>query len=164
MMSLTLRFSTAYWSTDIALISDNGDWLAMFLWTNNSPGLNPTTYSAGTRESEQPIQRYSGCCPSDNYSNKWGLVTVVYSAHMTLLSRIFKRLELSQSGSLKRGNYFVWIISLNLDFLLSFLWEYTWVVHVCVDKSTWMASLFSLPTFNWSVVIELVVFSDILHL
>jgi len=33
------------------------DWthLAMFLWTNNAPGLEPVTTEAGTLESEQPI-------------------------------------------------------------------------------------------------------------
>lgn len=88
-MSLTLRFYTAYWITAIALISDKGAWFATFLWTNNSPGLKPITYSAGTRESEQPIQRYSGCWPSDKCWKNWGLLTEVYLAHCILLSRIF---------------------------------------------------------------------------
>lgn len=53
-------------------MSDKGAWFATFLCTNNSPGLNPTTSSAGTRESEQPIHKYYGCCPSDKSWNKCG--------------------------------------------------------------------------------------------
>src|SRR5476651_565353 len=34
----------------------------MFLCTNTSPGGKPMIWLAGTRESEQPIHRYSGAC------------------------------------------------------------------------------------------------------
>ena len=36
--------------------------MATLRWTNSSPGLSPTISLAGTRLSEQPIQRYSGAC------------------------------------------------------------------------------------------------------
>ena len=38
--------------------------LATLRCTNTSPGARPTTWFAGTRLSEQPIQRYSGACRS----------------------------------------------------------------------------------------------------
>lgn len=39
-------------------------WLATLRWTKRSPTLAPITASAGTLESEHPIQRYLGFWPA----------------------------------------------------------------------------------------------------
>jgi len=41
-------------------MSEGGAWLAIFLWTNTSPGCNPIISLAGTLESAHPIHRYYG--------------------------------------------------------------------------------------------------------
>ncbi len=45
---------------------------ATLRWTNTSPGASPTIWFAGTRLSEQPIQRYSGDCRSASPVKKSG--------------------------------------------------------------------------------------------
>ncbi len=62
MMCLTLSRSTANWITDRQLRSECTTTFAMFLCTKTSPGGSPMIWLAGTRESEQPIHRYSGAC------------------------------------------------------------------------------------------------------
>lgn len=47
--------------------------------TNSSTGSRPTMSLAGTRESEQPIHRYSGACCWDSVSKKLGSVSVMRS-------------------------------------------------------------------------------------
>src|SRR5687768_10693734 len=61
-MCFTLRTSTAYCSTERQLRSVCTTTLATFRCTNISPGSRFTISLAGTRLSEQPIQRYSGAC------------------------------------------------------------------------------------------------------
>src|SRR6185436_10761837 len=62
MMWRTFRMSTANCITERQLRSVCTTRLAMLRWTNSSPGSRPTIWLAGTRLSEQPIQRYSGNC------------------------------------------------------------------------------------------------------
>src|SRR6476660_1504375 len=62
MMWRTLRMSTANCITERQLRSVCTTRLAMLRWTKSSPGSRPTIWLAGTRLSEQPIQRYSGNC------------------------------------------------------------------------------------------------------
>jgi hypothetical protein len=42
MTSVTFKTYTEYWMTAKKLISDNGAWLAIFLWVKSSPGFKPT--------------------------------------------------------------------------------------------------------------------------
>src|SRR5262245_18680968 len=65
--------------------------LAIFRWTNNSPGSNPTISLAGTLLSEQPIQRYSGACCATSLEKNSGLVARISDAHFLLFSMRFGR-------------------------------------------------------------------------
>src|SRR4051812_1784393 len=94
MMCRTFRMSTANCMTDKQFRSVCTTRLATFRWTNNSPGARPTIWFAGTRLSEQPIQRYFGACcwassrknsgftcrmPSDQarlFSKRWSIVSM----------------------------------------------------------------------------------------
>src|SRR5882672_1221000 len=62
----TLMTSTANCATDRQLRSVWTTTLAMLRWTKISPGSRPTIWFAGTRLSEQPIQRYRGACCDDS--------------------------------------------------------------------------------------------------
>src|SRR6056297_3501633 len=62
MISRTARASTANSSAERRFMSDECTTLATLRWTKTSPGSRPATTFAGTRLSEHPIQRNSGCC------------------------------------------------------------------------------------------------------
>eukprot|EP00952_Eustigmatos_sp_NYUAD-ZCMA_P003999 17514-Eustigmatos_ZCMA.PRE.1 len=73
--------STANWSTDRQFRSECTTTLAMLRWTNTSPGGNPMIWLAGTRESEQPIHRYSGFCWLARLEKKAGSSALTRSTH-----------------------------------------------------------------------------------
>ena len=73
---MTLKQFRSVWTTT----------LATFLWTKIWPGISPTIWLAGTRLSEQPIQRYSGFCCSASVSKKPGSEAVVAAAHSLFLA------------------------------------------------------------------------------
>src|SRR5690606_6113981 len=83
-MCLTLSWSTAYWMTLRQFRSVCTTTLAMLRWTNTSPGAMPMIWLAGTRESEQPIHRYSGCCCRDNWLKNSGSSCSMRSAQSLL--------------------------------------------------------------------------------
>src|SRR5690606_24336589 len=82
----TLRMSTANCRTDRQLRSPCDITLAMLRWTNTSPGAKPVTWLAGTRESEQPIQKYLGACCSDSCLKNSGSSARILSDQARLLS------------------------------------------------------------------------------
>src|SRR5690606_16477564 len=86
-MSSTLSTSIAYWITDRQLRSVCTTTLAMLRWTKTSPGFMSMIWLAGTRESEQPIHRYLGCCSPDRRLKKPGSSARARSAQMRLRSR-----------------------------------------------------------------------------
>src|SRR5688572_18377407 len=85
-MRLTLSTSTANWITDRQLRSVCTTTLAMLRWTNTSPGAMSMIWLAGTRESEQPIHRYSGACCCERRSKKPGSSALTRSDHSLLRS------------------------------------------------------------------------------
>src|SRR4051812_38568862 len=92
MMCRTLRMSTANWITDRQLRSVCTTTLAMLRWTNTSPGARPVIWFAGTRESEQPIQRYCGDCWRARREKYSGSAAVAARAQVRLFSRSWSRL------------------------------------------------------------------------
>src|SRR6478672_5006440 len=60
---------------------------ATFRWTNNSPGSTPTIWFAGTRLSEQPIQRYCGACCCASSRKNSGVTCRMASDHFRLFSK-----------------------------------------------------------------------------
>ena len=72
MTCFTSSTSTAYCSTERQLRSVCTTTFATLRCTNTSPGARPTIWFAGTRLSEQPIQRYSGACRSARSAKNGG--------------------------------------------------------------------------------------------
>src|SRR5258707_11956130 len=68
----TFSTSTANWIAVRQLRSACTTTLATLRWTNISPGRSPTIWFAGTRLSEQPIQRDSGACWCDRRAKNSG--------------------------------------------------------------------------------------------
>src|SRR6478735_9388802 len=89
MMCFTFSTSTAYCNTDRQLQSVCTTTLATLRCTKISPGIKPTISLAGTRESEQPIHKYSGDCCSDNFWKKSGWIFLIDSAQLRLFSNRF---------------------------------------------------------------------------
>src|SRR5688572_8488152 len=87
MMCFTWRTSVANWMTDRQLRSVWTTRFETFRWTKSCPGMSPTIWLAGTRLSEQPIQRYSGACCRDRLWKKPGSRRVISAAHSRLLAR-----------------------------------------------------------------------------
>ncbi len=87
MMCRTFSRSTANWITDRQLRSVCTTTLAIFLWTNTSPGGRPMIWFAGTRESEQPIHRYSGACWSARREKYSGSAASLRATHASLLAK-----------------------------------------------------------------------------
>src|SRR5688572_4280372 len=85
-MRLTLSTSTANWITDRQLRSVWTTTLAMLRWTNTSPGAMSMIWLAGTRESEQPIHRYSGACCLDSLPKNSGSSRLIRSDHSRFFS------------------------------------------------------------------------------
>src|SRR5690606_34392703 len=85
-MCLTFSTSTANWITDRQFRSVCTTTLAMLRWTKTSPGATSMIWLAGTRESEQPIHRYSGACRRESRSKKPGSSALTRSDHLRLLS------------------------------------------------------------------------------
>src|SRR5262249_25545370 len=79
--------STANWITDRQLRSVCTTTLPMLRWTNISPGIRPTISLAGTRLSEQPIQRYSGACWRDSSSKNPGCELAMRAAQARFLRK-----------------------------------------------------------------------------
>src|SRR5690606_1832973 len=71
-MCLTCSTSTAYCTPDRQLRSVCTTTLATLRWTNTSPGAMSMIWLAGTRESEQPIHRYSGACCCESWAKNSG--------------------------------------------------------------------------------------------
>src|SRR5271163_2112977 len=86
MMCLTFSRSTANWITDRQFRSVCTTTFAMFLCTNTSPGGRPMIWLAGTRESEQPIHRYSGVCWCASREKYSGSSDSLRATHCSLLS------------------------------------------------------------------------------
>src|SRR5688572_5030671 len=93
MMWPTPSTSTAYCTTDRQLRSVWTTTLATLRCTNSSPGARPTISFAGTRLSEQPIQRYRGVCWRDSSRKKSGCLEVMSFAQARFCSK--------RSGSLR---------------------------------------------------------------
>jgi hypothetical protein len=81
MMCFTFKTWTANSITDRQFMSVCTTRFATLRWTNTSPGGSDTISLAGTRLSEQPIQRYSGFCCSASRSKKCGSSAVTDAAH-----------------------------------------------------------------------------------
>src|SRR5688500_11781802 len=86
MTCLTFSTSTANWIADRQFRSVCTTTFAMLRWTNTSPGAMSMIWLAGTRESEQPIQRYSGARCFDRRSKKPGSSAWMRAAHSRLRS------------------------------------------------------------------------------
>src|SRR3954451_9126158 len=78
--------SIANCSTERQLRSVCTTTLAMLRWTKSSPGASPTISFAGTRLSEQPIQRYSGFCCSCRRAKNRGSCSSMCAAQAALLA------------------------------------------------------------------------------
>jgi hypothetical protein len=87
MMCFTRRMSTANWITDRQFRSLCTTTFAMFRCTNTSPGGRPMIWLAGTRESEQPIHRYSGACWSASRVKNSGSSASWRLTHASLLAK-----------------------------------------------------------------------------
>src|SRR5690606_30186963 len=90
-MCLPFSTSTANWITDRQFRSVCTTTLAMLRWTKTSPGATSMIWLAGTRESEQPIHRYSGDCSRESRSKKPGSSALTRSDHLRLLSSSSER-------------------------------------------------------------------------
>src|SRR5215470_6154412 len=82
----TFNTSMAYCNTDRQFRSEWTTMLATLRWTNSSPGASPTISFAGTRLSEQPIQRYRGDCCATSERKNCGSRAVTCCAQRRLLS------------------------------------------------------------------------------
>src|SRR5690606_17880225 len=87
MICFTLSTETAYCITDRQFMSVCTTRLDTLRWTNSSPGKRPTISLAGTRLSEQPIQRYLGDCCLESFSKKLASVLRISLAQRRLLSK-----------------------------------------------------------------------------
>src|ERR1700687_5509992 len=111
MMCSTLRMSTAYWMTERQLRSVWTTRFATFRCTKSSPGGSPTISLAGTRLSEQPIQRYLGDCCSESLRKKAASCRVIRFDQ----ARLFSKRWVNFTGlALMRGHYNVYP---NADFV-----------------------------------------------
>src|SRR5262245_46949768 len=95
MMWPTFRTSTANWTVERQLRSVWTTTLATLRWTNISPGRRPTIWLAGTRLSEQPIQRYCGACWPERRRKNSGSCRVISAAHERLLAKRWLRTRIS---------------------------------------------------------------------
>src|SRR5688500_8832228 len=91
MMCFTSRRSTANSMTDRQLRSVCTTRFATLRWTNSSPGRSPTISFAGTRLSEQPIQRYSGVCCLESLAKNSGSCCTMRRAQERLFSNSSER-------------------------------------------------------------------------
>src|ERR1700719_3850354 len=98
MMCRTFRISTANCITDKQFRSVCTTRLAMLRWTNNSPGASPTIWFAGTRLSEQPIQRYFGDCCRDSSRKNSGFTCRIPSDQARLLSKRWLSVSIEKSA------------------------------------------------------------------
>src|SRR5688572_17597133 len=87
MMWRTFSTSTAYCMAERQLTSACTTTLATLRWTKSSPGGRPTISFAGTRLSEQPIQRYSGACCFVRRAKNCASCRVMRSAQARLLAK-----------------------------------------------------------------------------
>src|SRR5258707_375895 len=87
MTCLTLMTSTAYWRTERQLRSVWTTTLATLRWTKSSPGSMQTIWLAGTRLSEQPIQKNCGACWADRSEKKFGSYRRIFSDQARLRVR-----------------------------------------------------------------------------
>src|SRR5947207_7475464 len=94
----TFRMSTANCITDKQFRSVWTTRLAMLRWTNNSPGASPTIWFAGTRLSEQPIQRYFGDCCRDSSRKNSGFTWRIPSDHARFLSKRWSSVSIFSEG------------------------------------------------------------------
>ena len=79
-------------------MSPDSTWLAMFRWTNISPGATPVSVSIGTRLSEQPMNRKCGSClPALRLKNS-GSSLVICSTMALLFEKSRLRCSISGSG------------------------------------------------------------------
>src|SRR3954453_21817563 len=103
MTCFTCSTSTAYCSTDRQLRSECTTTLATFRCTNSSPGNTPTISLAGTRESDQPIHKYSGACCAASLWKKSGRAAETSAAQRRLLSNRCASDFMTAGRSLQRG-------------------------------------------------------------
>src|SRR5260221_1600746 len=82
----TFSMSTANWIAERQLRSACTPMLATFRCTNISPGGSPTIWFAGTRLSEQPIQRYPGACCCARREKNCGSCRAMSAAQARLLA------------------------------------------------------------------------------
>src|SRR6188768_2018414 len=85
----TLRTSTANCATERQLRSVWTTTFARLRWTKISPGSRPTIWFAGTRLSEQPIQRYSGDCWVESLEKNSGSDACILADHARLFANRF---------------------------------------------------------------------------
>src|SRR3982751_4727809 len=98
MTCFTPSTSMAYCRTDRQLRSVWTTTLETFRWTKSSPGNRPTISLAGTRLSEQPIQRYLGDCWVESFSKKRESRVRISLAHCRLLSKRFCSVSMAING------------------------------------------------------------------
>src|SRR4051812_32021196 len=91
MMCSTCRTCTANCITDRQLRSLCTTTLATLRCTKSSPGRSPTISLAGTRLSEQPIQRYLGRCCRERRAKNSGSFRRIRADHSRFFSRRFVR-------------------------------------------------------------------------
>src|SRR2546423_6961250 len=71
---------------------------ATLRWTKSSPGASPTIWFAGTRLSEQPIQRYCGaCCRASSRKNS-GFTCRIPSDQARLFSKRCSSVSIEKSA------------------------------------------------------------------
>src|SRR5262245_25794191 len=98
----TFRISTANCMTVRQFRSVCTTRLATLRWTNSSPGRRPTIWFAGTRLSEQPIQRYSGNCCRESFVKKSGSCSRMLFAQALLRSKRWLRSRMACDLSCRR--------------------------------------------------------------
>src|SRR4051812_21003815 len=107
MICATFSTDTANCITERQFMSVCTTRLETFRWTKSSPGNSPTISLAGTRLSEQPIQRYLGLCCLESFSKKRASRVRMSLAHCRLLSKRFCRVSIRINGNkIPRGDYF----------------------------------------------------------
>src|SRR5688572_6574080 len=102
MMWRTFSTSTAYCMAERQLTSACTTTLATLRWTKSSPGGRPTISFAGTRLSEQPIQRYSGACCFVRRAKNCGSWRVMRSAQARLFAKSSLRKRKRENASVLR--------------------------------------------------------------
>src|SRR6267154_3781420 len=98
MMWCTFKISTANCMTDKQFRSVCTTKLAILRWTNNSPGARPTIWFAGTRLSEQPIQRYCGDCCRDSSRKNSGFTCRIPSDQARFFSKRWLSVSIPKSA------------------------------------------------------------------